>query len=207
MSDLMLHGVLNMPLSDDPAELDLLTWVQFRDRARQASAEITRLTSALAASEEARRAERAAVVREIRKPIFDFIANDVLPCYDIDPDLWIHDPEAGDSVAAFLEFLATDDDNTALERVLKAVRTVKPLEWEKLSESSYRAKAPFFGHFRVDSYGGDTFDALWSVPGLVDTLINGAAFPNAMSAMAAVDELFAAGILSALSDTTDKGER
>ena len=43
MSDLILHGALNMPLPDDPAELDALTWVQFRDRARQASKEIERL--------------------------------------------------------------------------------------------------------------------------------------------------------------------
>ena len=43
MSDLMLHGVLNMPMPDDPSELDLVTWVQFRDRARQASARIEQL--------------------------------------------------------------------------------------------------------------------------------------------------------------------
>lgn len=44
MSDLMLHGVLNMPLPDDPSDLDLITWVQFRDRARQASTMIEALT-------------------------------------------------------------------------------------------------------------------------------------------------------------------
>ena len=37
MSDVMLHGVLNMPLPDDPAEMDLVTWAQFRDRAKEAS--------------------------------------------------------------------------------------------------------------------------------------------------------------------------
>ena len=48
MSDVMLHGVLNMPLPDDPAECDLLTWVQFKDRARQASARIEELEAKLA---------------------------------------------------------------------------------------------------------------------------------------------------------------
>ena len=40
MSDLMLHGVLNMPLPDDPREMSALQWRQFRSRARQASAHI-----------------------------------------------------------------------------------------------------------------------------------------------------------------------
>lgn len=53
MSDLMLHGVLNMPLPDDPAELDIVTWTQFRDRARQAGDEITRLRAQVAALKEA----------------------------------------------------------------------------------------------------------------------------------------------------------
>lgn len=52
MSDLMLHGVLNMPLADDPAELDLLTWVQFRDRAREASARIQSDAARIAELEE-----------------------------------------------------------------------------------------------------------------------------------------------------------
>jgi len=43
MSDDMLHGVLNMPLPDDPKEIDLVTWLQFRDRAREASARIREL--------------------------------------------------------------------------------------------------------------------------------------------------------------------
>tara|TARA_R110000868_G_scaffold365245_1_gene628102 strand:+ start:199 stop:450 length:252 start_codon:yes stop_codon:yes gene_type:complete len=37
MSDVMLIGVLRMPLPDDPAELDVMDWLQFRDRARQAA--------------------------------------------------------------------------------------------------------------------------------------------------------------------------
>lgn len=43
MSELMLHGVLNMPLPNDPKELELFEWVQFRDRARQASERIKEL--------------------------------------------------------------------------------------------------------------------------------------------------------------------
>lgn len=49
MSDLMLHGVLNMPLPDDPTECDLVTWFQFKDRARQASSRITALEAENAA--------------------------------------------------------------------------------------------------------------------------------------------------------------
>jgi len=39
----MLHGVLNMPLPDDPAEMGAVEWVQFRDRAREASSRILEL--------------------------------------------------------------------------------------------------------------------------------------------------------------------
>lgn len=196
MSDLMLHGVLNMPLSDDPAELDLLTWVQFRDRARQASAEITRLQAALAASETRERAIRAAVVEQIRKPIFDFIANDVLPCYDVDPDLWIHDPEAGDSVAALLEFLATPTDHDALEEVRREARKVKPLEWtynERIG--CWRARS-IVGEYEVDSRGDWTLLTFFGDYGQIQS-----------GGKDACDADNKRRILSALSDTTDKGER
>jgi hypothetical protein len=43
--DLMLHGALNMPLPNDPAECDIVTWVQFKARARQASDLIKKLES------------------------------------------------------------------------------------------------------------------------------------------------------------------
>ena len=46
--ELMLHGVLNMPLPDDPAECDIVTWVQFKHRAREASARIVELETKLA---------------------------------------------------------------------------------------------------------------------------------------------------------------
>jgi hypothetical protein len=47
MSDLMLHGVLNMPLPDNPKDLGQIEWMQFRDRARQASKHIRALTAEL----------------------------------------------------------------------------------------------------------------------------------------------------------------
>lgn len=40
MSDVMLLGVLGMPLPDNPAEMDAMTWLQFRARARQAAERI-----------------------------------------------------------------------------------------------------------------------------------------------------------------------
>ena len=65
MGDVMLHGVLNMPLPDDPKELSIMEWMQFRDRARQASARINedaatiaRLTAELAEA----RAEQSALI-------------------------------------------------------------------------------------------------------------------------------------------------
>lgn len=49
MSDyLMLHGVLNMPLPDNPAECDIVAWVQFKQRAREASTRIIELEAKLA---------------------------------------------------------------------------------------------------------------------------------------------------------------
>ena len=36
MSDLMLLGVLGMPLPDNPADLDVVTWAQVKDRMLQA---------------------------------------------------------------------------------------------------------------------------------------------------------------------------
>lgn len=54
MSDVMLLGVLRMPLPNDPAKISPLEWVQFRARAREAAsrieadaAEIERLRSEL----------------------------------------------------------------------------------------------------------------------------------------------------------------
>lgn len=49
MGDIMLHGALNMPLPDDPAQLNLATWMQFKDRARQASTRIANLEDEITA--------------------------------------------------------------------------------------------------------------------------------------------------------------
>lgn len=43
MSDIMLTGVLRMPMPDDPKDLDSVTWVQFVGRAREAADTITAL--------------------------------------------------------------------------------------------------------------------------------------------------------------------
>lgn len=44
---LMLQGILNMPLPDDPAKLDVMTWLQIKDRMRQAASELGRLQGLL----------------------------------------------------------------------------------------------------------------------------------------------------------------
>lgn len=40
---LVLHGILNMPYPDDPADLDVVTWAHAKSAMREASAEIERL--------------------------------------------------------------------------------------------------------------------------------------------------------------------
>jgi hypothetical protein len=47
MSELMLHGKLNMPLPDDPQDCDVVTWVQFKAAAKEASDRIKELEDAL----------------------------------------------------------------------------------------------------------------------------------------------------------------
>ena len=62
MSDVMLMGILKMPLPDNPTQLDALTWIQFRGTALQAAERIEadantieRLTAELAAARETAR--------------------------------------------------------------------------------------------------------------------------------------------------------
>lgn len=43
MSDLMLHGKLNMPLPDEPQDCDVVTWVQFKAAAKEAADRIEEL--------------------------------------------------------------------------------------------------------------------------------------------------------------------
>ena len=52
MSDLMLQGVLNMPLPGDPSKMGVVEWVQFRERAKQAAARISALEAALVKADE-----------------------------------------------------------------------------------------------------------------------------------------------------------
>ena len=63
--------------------------------------------------------------------------------------------------------------------------TVKPLVWEELGESQYRATAPLFGNLRVERYGGSDWMAVWSVPGFSDTFVDGV-FQSAESAKGAM---------------------
>jgi hypothetical protein len=44
---LVLQGVLNAPYPDDPAEMDIVTWVQARSAMREAAREIERLRKPL----------------------------------------------------------------------------------------------------------------------------------------------------------------
>lgn len=44
---LVTLGVLRMPLPDDAAEMDVVTWMQVKDRMRDAADEIERLRAAL----------------------------------------------------------------------------------------------------------------------------------------------------------------
>jgi hypothetical protein len=77
MSDLMLHGVLNMPLPDDPAEMDVVTWLQFRMRARHASVEI----ASLKAENEQLRARLDAAASKVEMHLDDW-ANDLAATRD-----------------------------------------------------------------------------------------------------------------------------
>ena len=53
MGCIMMHGILNQPLPDDPSELTIIEWLQFRQTARQASEELHSLKA-----ESARQANR-----------------------------------------------------------------------------------------------------------------------------------------------------
>lgn len=52
MSDLMLLGVLRMPMPDNPADLGVLEWAQVKDRMRQAADELENRTAKLAVERE-----------------------------------------------------------------------------------------------------------------------------------------------------------
>jgi hypothetical protein len=45
MSDIMLLGILRMPLPDNPSDMGVMEWLQVRDRMRQAADEIEKLTA------------------------------------------------------------------------------------------------------------------------------------------------------------------
>ena len=43
MSEQMITGALRMPMPDNPAEMDIVTWANFREAAERAANEIDRL--------------------------------------------------------------------------------------------------------------------------------------------------------------------
>lgn len=53
-----------------------------------------------------------------------------------------------------------------------ALRRAFQLDWEALSETHHRARAPFFGSFRVEKHGEGPYRALWSAPGISDNLLD-----------------------------------
>ena len=76
MSDIMLFGVLRMPMPDNPADMGVLEWAQVKDRMRQAADDIEKDRAAieghinyidvLEAERDALRAELAAMERRAR---------------------------------------------------------------------------------------------------------------------------------------------
>ena len=125
----MLHGILNMPLPDDPPELQQIEWLQFRQAARQASAEITRLTSELrdarmqaiadgaqwqddvARLTAEREAAVAAALEAAAERLFDFTPWEEVPGGNLTPDTFDEGLSAAyETVLA----LATDTQRNAL---------------------------------------------------------------------------------------------
>ena len=76
---------------------------------------------------------------------------------------------------------------------------VRELAWEQLGERAWRAPSPLFGSFRVERYGDRLWQALWSVPGICDTFVEGD-FATADDAKQAIQ----ARILSALTPDPDR---
>jgi hypothetical protein len=73
---------------------------------------------------------------------------------------------------------------------------VKPLVWEAISDTSFRAKALMFGNVRVETYGAP-WVINWSAPGYCDTLIAGE-FDTPEAAKAAAQAYYEARIKAAL---------
>lgn len=92
------------------------------------------------------------------------------------------------------------DNAQAAIRALPAVQpVVKPLVWEQFG-SSYRAKAPLFGHIRIEDYASGKWAILWSAPGICDTFTPGG-FDDPEAAKAAAQADYEHRILSALDFT------
>ena len=72
---------------------------------------------------------------------------------------------------------------------------IKPLKWEKLSDSCYRSKINDAYNIRVETYGGDWM-VNWSAPGITDTLVD-EKFSGHDAAMVAANAYHAATIMGA----------
>jgi hypothetical protein len=85
---------------------------------------IRHLSAALDAAEAEKRAAVAAKVEEIAKRVMpllgQYIADDVLPCYDIESEVYLMDPEAGQANAAFVDHaIRALSDTDALAEYVK----------------------------------------------------------------------------------------
>ena len=92
-------------------------------------------------------------------------------------------------------FLSNDEYRkaAAMLRACKGRARVKLLEWTAYGDCCWITPAPLFGSFRVEHYGNEKWQALWSVPGYCASFVNGD-FATADDAKAAIE----ARILAAL---------
>jgi len=86
------------------------------------------------------------------------------------------------------------------EAVVKAA-----LEWVQLGDNFWFARAPFFGTFRVESYGHG-WAASWSVPGFSDAFVDGR-FESAEDAIAAINAKVATTIAKIIAQAATEKDR
>jgi hypothetical protein len=94
---------------------------------------IRAMSDALEAAEARERAAVAAKVEEIADRVTpllgQYIADDVLPCYDIESEVYLMDPEAGQANAAFVDHaIRTLSDTDALAEYVERAEAVRAIE-------------------------------------------------------------------------------
>jgi hypothetical protein len=121
---------------------------------------------------------------------------------------WAYEDGSGNKCPAWVEHgnsHAQAEARAAASRIFTAYRQaresadgvkVKPLVWEAISDTSFRAKALMFGNVRVETYGAP-WVINWSAPGYCDTLIAGE-FDTPEAAKAAAQAYYEARIKAAL---------